>query len=161
MRIIILLVALMLSGCATTGPAPQVQEEADPRMVELDRLLKEGKITNVEHARGKLERVRQKYPTHAELHALRAYGVVLGAQLDRGEITPEMADYLWAEKVVEFYKGEDERAARQRQYYPQPQGGGGINAADLLMLDMIRRPFNAPSSCHTRDVAGVQYTDCY
>lgn len=162
MRFIIVLV-LLLSGCATTGIAPQQAEEIHPRVIELDRQLAEGRISNVEHARGKLELVRQLYPTHAELHALRAYGVVLAGQLDRGEITPEMRDYLWEERRAEFYRQEDERNARLRQQHQQQQGGG-VTASDLLMLDMINRPFNrmrAPTSCQSRMVGGVEYTDCY
>lgn len=162
MRFIIVLV-LFLVGCAATEVAPQqaATEEVHPRIIELDRQLAEGRISNVEHARGKLELVRQLYPNHADLHALRAYAVVIAGQLDRGEITPEMRDYLWEQRRAEFYRQEDERNARLRQ---QHQQGGGVTASDLLMLDALRRPFDrmrAPTNCQTRNVAGVQYTDCY
>ncbi|WP_074974792.1 hypothetical protein [Nitrosospira multiformis] len=157
----IMVLVLFLSGCATTEFAPQqAAEEIHPRIIELDRQLAEGRISNVEHARGKLELVRQLYPNHAELHALRAYGVLIAGQLDRGEITPEMRDYLWEQRRVEFYRQEDERNVRLRQQSQQ----GGVTASDLLMFDAIRRPFErmrAPTNCQTRNVAGVQYTDCY
>lgn len=159
MRFIIVLI-LLLSGCATTEIAPQQAAGEHPRFIELERQLQEGRITDVEYARKGLALSRELYPHATEKQALWAYAVVVNGQAERGEITKDMADYLLTERTAQYRR---ERDTRLRQQYQQQQGGG-VTASDLLMLDMLRRPFNrmqAPINCHSRTVGGAQYTDCY
>ncbi len=158
----IMVLVLFLSGCATTEFAPQqAAEEVHPRFVELDKQLKEGRITRLEHSRKGLALSRELYPYGTEEQALWAYAIVIYGQLERKEITEDMAQYLFSERTAQYYRERNQREARLRQQYQQ---GGGVTASDLLMLDAIRRPFDrmrAPTNCQTRNVAGVQYTDCY
>src|SRR5687768_17041252 len=103
MRFLFVLI-LLLSGCATTEVAPQRTAEPHPRFVELERQMKEGRITRAEYARKGLALSRELYPNSREEHALWAYAVVVGGQEERGEITKDMAEYLMAERTAQYHR---------------------------------------------------------
>lgn len=147
MRLIIVLAVVVLAGCTGMQPKPVVE---DPRIANLNGALEAGQIGYLDHAKEMAKVTMDLYPDNYHLHALAHYRVMLASQYEKGEITKEVFNLRWAERMAAF----------QDQMRPAPRSQSpGVGLPELFLLQQLQRPRS--SNCYTTGIGSGTRTECF
>jgi len=138
---------LGLSACATVQPYDTSRIDA------LNKEFHDGKINMEQEARGLLKESDLMYPGDPHARALSMYRIELSKQYDKQAIDYDGFLSRWSVAVADYTDKRESRLANLAAQKQKP----GLQVQDLLMLQLINRPFNR-GYCST-DNLGVSH--CY